>query len=408
MAHTLAGMADVPTADDPWPVSRVSALIGGHFAKFGAVWVDGEISEMNRRQGSTYLTLRDRTEDISMSVSIASATLDKVQPRIDEGMHVVVHASLSWWPRRGQLSLRADDVRAVGVGPLLAQVEKTRQLLLAEGLLDPSAKQALPFLPRRIGLICGQNSDAEHDVVRNARLRWPAADFEIRHTAVQGPSCPTQVIAALKELQQLPEIDVIVIARGGGSVEDLIGFSDEGLCRAVAAATTPVVSAIGHEADHPLLDDVADLRASTPTDAARRIVPDVQEQHGVIAQLRERSGSHLRRLIEHEYMQLAAVRSRPCLASPTSLVELHAEQLRALQNSATRCVVVAMKHADEQLEQSRARLRALSPAGTLARGYAIVTTTSGHLISSIADATAGDQIAIRVSDGTLPARVEST
>ena len=400
-------MAVQTTAENPLPVSKVSALIGGYLAKLSAVWVDGEISEINRRQGFAYITLRDRSEDASMSVSIPTGVLDKVQPRIDEGMHVVVHATVSWWPRRGQLSLRADEVRAVGVGALLAQIEQTRQLLLAEGLLDPSRKQPLPFLPRRIGLICGQNSDAEHDVVRNALLRWPAADFVIRHTSVQGPNCPPQVIAALRQLQDEPEVDVIVVARGGGSVEDLIGFSDEGLCRAVASCSTPVVSAIGHEADHPLLDDVADLRASTPTDAARRIVPDVQEQRGVIASLRERATSHVRRLIEHESLQLAAVRSRPCLAAPTSLIAAHSEQVASMRASTTRCVVVAMKHADEQLQQSHARLRALSPAGTLARGYAIVTDDSGALVASIGDAVPGQQVSVRVSDGTFAASVVS-
>lgn len=400
-------MAVQTTAESPLPVSKVSALIGGYLAKLSAVWVDGEISEINRRQGFAYITLRDRSEDASMSVSIPTGVLDKVQPRIDEGMHVVVHATVAWWPRRGQLSLRADEVRAVGVGALLAQIEQTRQLLLAEGLLDPARKRPLPFLPRRIGLICGQNSDAEHDVVRNARLRWPAADFEIRHTAVQGPNCPGQVAAALRELQEEPGVDVIVIARGGGSVEDLIGFSDEGLCRTVAACSTPVVSAIGHEADHPLLDDVADLRASTPTDAARRIVPDVQEQRTVITQLRERAGSHLRRMIEHETLQLAAVRSRPCLAVPTSLIQTHKENVVTLRASATRCVVVAMKHADEQLQQSRARLRALSPAGTLARGYAIVTDESGALVAAVADAAPGQRISVRVADGTFAATVDS-
>ena len=401
-------MSEQSSPENPWPVRQVSGLIGTYLARLSAVWVDGEISEINRRQGTTYLTLRDREQDMSLSVSISSSVLDKVQPRVDEGMHVVVHASVSWWPRRGQLSLRADEVRTVGVGALLAQVEATRQLLLAEGLLDPSRKRALPFLPKRIGLICGQNSDAEHDVVRNARLRWPAADFTIRHTAVQGPNCPPQVIAALQQLQDESDVDVIVIARGGGSVEDLIGFSDEALCRAVAGCSTPVVSAIGHEADHPLLDDVADLRASTPTDAARRIVPDVQEQTTVITQLRQRAGSHVRRLIEHESVQLAAVRSRPCMAAPTSLISAHKEQVAALRASATRCVVVAMKHADEQLQQSHARLHAVSPAGTLARGYAIVTDDAGALVASVAAAVPGQQVSVRVADGTFAASVVSS
>jgi exodeoxyribonuclease VII large subunit len=400
-------MARETSADNPLPVSEVSALIGGWLGRLGPVWVDGEVSEINRRQGFSYLTLRDATEDMTLSVSMPSAVLDKVEPRIDEGMHIVINAQVSWWQRRGQLSLRATEVRAVGVGALLAQIEQIRQQLLAEGLLDPRRKQALPFLPERVGLICGSGSDAEHDVVENARLRWPAVQFEIRHVAVQGPQSPGQVMSALAEFDKRPDIDVIVIARGGGSVEDLLGFSDEALCRAVAACATPVVSAIGHEADHPLLDDVADVRASTPTDAVRRIVPDVEEQRKIISQFQERCRSHFIRMIDSESAQLSAMRTRPCLAAPLTFVDEQQRQLTLTRSGLLKTVALQMKHADEQLLQLVANLRALSPAQTLARGYAIVLDASGAVVRSTGNVAASDLINIRVADGEIAATVTS-
>lgn len=396
-------MALETSADQPAPVREVSHRLSEYLNRLGAVWVEGEVSEINRRQGMSYLTLRDLEDDMALSVSMPSGLLDQSEPRIDEGMRVVVHAKAQWWGRRGSVSFRADDVRAVGVGALLAQIERIRQQLLAEGLLDPSRKRALPFLPRTVGLICGANADAERDVITNATRRWPSVTFAVRHVAVQGPQSAGQVRAALAELDADPEVDVIVITRGGGSVEDLLSFSDEALCRAVAAAGTPVVSAIGHEADHPLLDDVADVRASTPTDAARRIVPDVDEQATVIGNLVARLRHNLEQMLAHEQTKLTSVRSRPCLAAPLSLVDEHARAVALARESALRCVVTRMKHADEQLSQTVATLRALSPAQTLARGYAIVSRPDGALITAIADATQGTLLRVRVSDGTFTA-----
>jgi len=399
-------MAFETSPEQPAPVREVSQKMSDYLNRLSAIWLEGEVSEINRRQGMSYLTLRDLEADIALSVSAPSSVLDASETRIDEGMRIVVHAKVQWWGRRGTVSFRADDVRAVGVGALLAQIERSRQQLLAEGLLDPSRKRPLPFLPHKVGLICGAHADAEKDVITNARNRWPAVQFEVRHVMVQGPQSAAQVRAALAELDADPDVDVIVITRGGGSVEDLLSFSDEVLCRAVAAATTPVVSAIGHEADHPLLDDVADVRASTPTDAARRIVPDVEEQRTVIDNLRHRTRSHLEQFIAHEQTKLTAVRSRPCLAAPDSLIADHMAHLVTARESSLRVLVTRMKHADEQLAQTLARLRSLSPAQTLARGYAIVSDAKGAVIRTAADAPAGAALHIRVSDGSFAATAD--
>ncbi|NDB18563.1 MAG: exodeoxyribonuclease VII large subunit [Actinobacteria bacterium] len=399
-------MALETSPEQPAPVREVSQRLSDWLNRLGAVWVEGEVSEINRRQGMSYLTLRDLEADLALSVSMTSSVLDSSDTRIDEGMRIIVHAKAQWWGRRGSVSFRADEVRAVGVGALLAQIERTRQQLLAEGLLDPRRKQALPFLPTTVGLICGANSDAERDVITNARNRWPAAQFEVRHVMVQGPQSAGQVRSALAELDANPDVDVIVITRGGGSVEDLLSFSDEALCRAVAAANTPVVSAIGHEADHPLLDDVADVRASTPTDAARRVVPDVEEQRTVISNLRQRTRSFLEQFLAHEHTKLTAVRSRPCLAAPDSLIAEHLVSLARARETSLRLLVTRMKHADEQLGQTLARLRGLSPAQTLARGYAIITGEDGRIVRTKSDVHTGSALQIRVSDGSIGATAD--
>ncbi len=272
------------TADEPWPVRVVSQKIGGWIAKLGWIWVDGQVAQINRRPGSgvVFLTLRDPSADLSLSVTAHRDVLDAGAPELAEGARVTLHAKPEFYPARGTLSLRADEIRQVGLGELLARLERLKKLLGAEGLFARERKRRLPFLPSRIGLITGRASAAERDVLMNTRRRWPAVDFRVINVAVQGPTAVPQIIDALKVLDNDDTIDVIVIARGGGSVEDLLPFSDEALCRAVFGARTPVVSAIGHETDAPLVDYVADVRASTPTDAAKRLVPDLAEERQLI------------------------------------------------------------------------------------------------------------------------------
>ena len=278
------------TAENPWPLRLLSAKMGDYVARMSPVWIEGQIVQLTRRPGaySVFLTLRDADADMSLPVSIPASTLDALPYRVGEGARVVLHAKATFWAKRGTLQMEARDIRPVGEGELHARLEQLKRLLASEGLFDSDRKQRLPFLPRCVGLICGRNSAAEKDVVDNARRRWPGIDFEIREVPVQGNEAVGEVRRALEQLDALPHVDVIVIARGGGSFEDLLPFSNESLVRAVAAARTPVVSAIGHEVDTPLVDFAADLRASTPTDAAKRIVPDAAEEAEAIGNARSR------------------------------------------------------------------------------------------------------------------------
>ncbi|WP_433827269.1 exodeoxyribonuclease VII large subunit [Actinoplanes sp. CA-015351] len=395
------------SADEPWPVRVVSQKLGAWIAKLGWVWVDGQVAQISRRPGSgvVFLTLRDPSADLSLTVTAHRDVLDAGAPELAEGARVTMHAKPEFYPGRGTLSLRADEIRQVGLGELLARLEKLKKLLGAEGLFARDRKRRLPFLPGRIGLITGRASAAERDVLMNTRRRWPAVDFRVVNVAVQGPTAVPQIIDALKVLDNDDTIDLIVIARGGGSVEDLLPFSDEALCRAVFAARTPVVSAIGHETDAPLLDYVADLRASTPTDAAKRIVPDLADEMRLIEMARNRLDRAVITLIERERQRIEAWRSRPVLARPESLIDQRSAEAVALRERAGRSLEHRLRRADDDLRHTVARLRALSPAATLQRGYAIVQRADGHVVRAADDVTAKDLLRIRLAEGEIQATV---
>ncbi|BAL92646.1 putative exoribonuclease large subunit [Actinoplanes missouriensis 431] len=397
------------TADEPWPVRVVSQKVGAWIAKLGWVWVDGQVAQISRRPGSgvVFLTLRDPSADLSLTVTAHRDVLDAGAPELAEGARVTMHAKPEFYPARGTLSLRADEIRQVGLGELLARLERLKKLLGAEGLFARDRKRRLPFLPGRIGLITGRASAAERDVLMNTRRRWPAVEFRVVNVAVQGPTAVPQIIDALKVLDNDDTIDVIVIARGGGSVEDLLPFSDEALCRAVFAARTPVVSAIGHETDAPLLDYVADLRASTPTDAAKRIVPDLADELRLIELARNRLDRAVIGLIERERHRIESWRSRPVLARPESLIDQRAAEVTALRDRAGRSLEHRLRRADDDLRHTVARLRALSPAATLQRGYAIVQRADGHVVRAADEVAADDLLRIRLASGELAARVGS-
>ena len=314
---------------------------------------------------------------------------------------MVVYAKPDFNATRGSFALTALDIRPVGIGELLARLEQLRRTLAAEGLFSPERKRRLPFLPRAIGLICGRDSAAQRDVQRIAARRWPAVRFRVEQTAVQGPYATGEIIEALRRLDGAPGVDVIIIARGGGSLEDLLPFSDESLIRAVAACRTPVVSAIGHEQDTPLLDHVADLRAATPTDAAKRVVPDVMEQLSLIAGLRDRARRCVSGRIERETSWLDAVRSRPAVANPVREVERHQEQVAALTERARRCLGAALNRAGDDVAHTRARLLALSPASTLRRGYAIIQHSDEGVVRSAAEVSAGEPLTVRFAEDQL-------
>ncbi len=393
------------SAEAPVPVRTVLQAVGGWIGRLGRVWVEGQIAECKRRGSTVFITLRDPIAAVSAQVICSRQVFEPVSPA--EGSRVVIFVKPDFNATRGSFALTALEIRAVGVGELLARLERLRRELTAEGLFSAERKRGLPFLPGVIGLVCGRESAAERDVVQNAERRWPAVRFRIEQSAVQGPYAAGEVIEALRKLDADPEVDVIVIARGGGSLEDLLPFSDEDLLRAVAACRTPVVSAIGHEQDTPLLDFVADLRASTPTDAAKRVVPDVAEQLALVSQLRERARRSLRGWLDRERAWLASTTSRPAIADPVREVERQAEQVDALARRARQSLDASLTRAADDIGHTRARLLALSPAATLRRGYAIAQNSEGGVVRSAAEVSPGEELLLRFADDELIVTAEN-
>lgn len=395
------------SADAPWPVRVLSTKMAAYIARMPAVWVEGQVVQLVQRPGQSvaYLTLRDADVDFSLPVTVHRRFLEAMPTELVDGARVVIHARPAFWEKRGTLQLSADAIRPVGVGELLARIEHLKRLLASEGLLDPGRRKRLPFLPGVVGLVCGRASAAERDVVENARRRWPAVTFAIRQVAVQGVNAVTEVTAALRELDDDPAVEVIVIARGGGSLEDLLPFSNETLVRAVAAARTPVVSAIGHEVDSPLLDLVADHRASTPTDAGKAVVPDVAEQQTGLDNVTARLRRAVSGAVRHEQVVLDGLRSRPVLAEPERLVDAHAAQVTAALERARRCLSSRLDRGADEVRHLGLQVRALSPAATLDRGYAVVQREDGIVVRSPDDVARGDRLRLRVAEGELHAEV---
>ncbi|MFF6993442.1 exodeoxyribonuclease VII large subunit [Streptomyces sp. NPDC008313] len=402
-------MALNTSADAPLPVGEVSRLIGGWIDRLGAVWVEGQITQLSRRPGAgvVFLTLRDPSHDISVGVTCYRQVFDAVSDVVSEGARVVVLAKPEWYAPRGQLSLRATEIRPVGVGELLARLEQLKKSLGAEGLFAPDRKKTLPFLPQLVGLVCGRASAAERDVLENARHRWPAVRFEVRNVAVQGVHAVPQVVRAVRELDAMDGVDVIIVARGGGSVEDLLPFSDEQLVRAVAACRTPVVSAIGHEPDHPLLDHVADLRASTPTDAAKKVVPDVGEEYERVRVLRDRARRCVHAFVDREERGLAQALARPSMEDPHRMVDERADQVEALLDRGRRTLGHLLDRAGSELTHTHARVVALSPAATLRRGYAVLQRSDGHVVRDPDEVAADEALRARVAEGEFTVRVDT-
>jgi exodeoxyribonuclease VII large subunit len=388
--------------ESPVPVRTVLRLVGEWIGRLGKVWVEGQIAELTRRGGTVFLTLRDPVAAVSARVICTAAVLDATSPPPDVGARVVIWAKPEFNSARGSFALTATQINAVGIGELLARLERRRTALAAEGLFAMERKRRLPFLPGTIGLICGRDSAAERDVLQNAARRWPAVRFRVEQVAVQGPYAIEEIIAALQRLDADPAVDVIIIARGGGSVEDLLPFSDEDLVRAVAACITPVISAIGHEQDVPLLDLVADVRASTPTDSARRAVPDVTEQLELISQLRSRAHRSVAGRLDREASWLAAITSRPALASPVREIDRQHEQILGLSDRARLAVAGGLSQAAGDLVHIKARLIALSPAATLRRGYAIVQRSDASVVLSASEVADGELLTLRFADDQLP------
>ncbi len=396
------------TAESPAPVRAVANAVAQWIDKLGGVWVEGQIAQVNRRPGvnTVFMTLRDTVADISVTLTCARSLFDSMNPPLVEGASVVVHARPSFYANRGSFSLAAREIKMVGLGELLARLERRRQLLAAEGLFAPELKRDLPFLPGRVGLVTAPNSAAERDVLDNARRRWPAVQFEVAYAAMQGQRCAAEVIEALQRLERNADVDVVVVARGGGSIEDLLPFSDEAVIRAVHAMRTPVVSAIGHEPDQPLLDLVADVRASTPTDAAKLVVPDMAEEAQGVTWARERLRQVITQRIAREQEWLVQVRSRPAMSDPRNLLAVRSDEVDELLARARRTLSHRLDRAADDIGHQRARAQALSPLATLQRGYAVLQDADGHVVTSVAQTTAGAPVSVRVADGRIHATTD--
>lgn len=409
-------MAAQPNApESAWPVHELNSKVKSWIERLGHLWVEGQITQLNMKPSwkFSYITLRDPEAEASVQLTCATSLLHSLPSRLQDGDRVVVYGKPAFYEGRGSFSLWVTDIRPVGVGELLARIERLRQQLASEGLFDPALKKPLPFLPHTIGLITGRGSAAERDVLAVAHSRWPEVKFNVINTAVQGARAVPEIIEALQRLDADPSVDVIIIARGGGSVEDLLPFSEEALQRAVVAAHTPVVSAIGHEPDNPVLDNVADLRAATPTDAAKKVVPDVAAERQLIAELRSRSAAALRGWVHKERQQLAAVRSRPALADPVRAITLHREEIARSISSIRRDMRYMLSTERATVASLRRQVAALGPSATLARGYAVVQVvprdgSAPEVVTTIGMSPPGSQLRIRVADGSITAAAMQT
>lgn len=401
------------TREAPWPVGLMSEKIAAWIDRLGTVWIEGEITQWQPRGGHVYGKLRDLTQDATVSFTVWRSVAQRLTGEFAQGDRVIALVKPNFWVKGGTLTVQVFELSHVGLGELLERLERLRRQLQTEGLFAAERKRRLPFLPNRIGLVTGRDSDAEKDVIRNATLRWPGVEFEIRYSAVQGDRAAAEVAAGIEALDRDPEVDVIIVARGGGDFQHLLPFSDERVVRAAASATTPIVSAIGHEADRPLLDEVADLRASTPTDAAKRVVPDVGEELAGIDQARARMSSRLGHLLANEAERISQLRGRPVLAQPERLIDVQADELVRWAARGAELAERVVEDRARELGQIRARLTALSPRATLERGYAIAQLldsdgASAAVLRDPAEAPEGARLSLVLAGGRLGAVSEGT
>ena len=385
------------SSEKPAPVRVVTEAIKEYLDRLGPIWIEGEISELNERSGGmAFMRLRDTSADMSLSVMCYKTVLASVQP-LPANARVVIHAKASWYTKSGTLTMSAKEIRQVGVGELLARLEELKGVLAKEGLFDSDRKVSLPRLPNKVGLICGRNTDAMKDVVENARRRWPAVEFEIREVAVQGSAAVVEVSQALAELEAREDVDVIIITRGGGSFEDLLPFSDESLVRLAGSCLTPIVSAIGHEKDSPLLDLVADYRASTPTDAAKRVVPDIAQEIADIDLIRQRLFRKVTHLLDFEISTISHLLTRPVMKDPMVIVTSRVDQISTARDRAARTMTALIDSEKRELKQVRAHLRSLSPQSTLDRGYSVASLVDGAIARDASKIPAGSNLKIRLA-----------
>jgi exodeoxyribonuclease VII large subunit len=390
--------------EEPWPVAQLSENLAAYIKRLGMVWVEGELTKPSVKGTTFFADLRDLREE--MVVAIHSFNSGSFPKDLVNGDRVAVLVKPEFWKKSGKISMQIQELRKVGLGELLERIQRLRDKLTAEGLTDPARKQPLPFLPNCVGLITGKDSDAEKDVLQNAKLRWPDVQLKVVHTKVQGDDSAPQIIAAIKQLDADPDVDVIIIARGGGAFGDLLVFSDEKVVRAAAEAKTPIVSAIGHEADRPVLDDVADVRASTPTDAAKRVVPDVAEERRHLDQLLGRAFTRLAHYVGAQFDLIAQLRSRPVLANPYTFIEEHEQEVADLVGEARDTIELMLEREGNKIDTLRKLAVSLSPQSTLDRGYSVVRDEAGHVFTDASKIKAGTKLKLRLAKGETTATAE--
>ena len=399
-----AGAGNANSFENPWPVSQLSENLVNYIKRLGTVWIEGELTKPSIRGTTFFGELRDLREDMAVSIhSFSGASFPK---DIENGDRIAVLVKPDFWKKTGRISMQIVELRKVGLGELLERIQRLREKLTAEGLTDPARKQAIPFLPNCVGLITGKDSDAEKDVLQNAKLRWPAVKFRVINTKVQGDDAAPQIIAAIQALDADPEVDVIIIARGGGAFGDLLVFSDEKVVRAAANAKTPIISAIGHEADRPVLDDVADIRASTPTDAAKKVVPDVADERQKLDQMLGRAFTRIANFVGGQLDLLAQLRSRPALANPYTFIEVHEQEIAELVGDARGSIDLMLEREGNKIETLRKVAVSLSPQSTLARGYSVVRDAEGHVFTDASKIKAGTKLKLRLAKGETTATAD--
>jgi exodeoxyribonuclease VII large subunit len=390
--------------DHPFTVQQLSERVANAVKGWGNAWVEGEIIKFQAKAGGhAYPQLRDLATGSTISLVIFNGVLVSAGEEFKDGDRVLVSGNMDYYVARGTLSLKVSSIKKVGLGVLMAEIEARRAKIYAEGLADPSKKKKLPFLPGVIGLITAENSDAEKDVRQNVLLRWPEAVIKMANVSVQGAECAPSVIAALKKMDADPEVEVIIIARGGGGFLDLVGFSDEALVRAVAACETPVISAIGHENDRPIIDDVSDLRASTPTDAAKRVVPDVVEERKRIKDSLERMKSIIGSYLGHQVALIQQIRQHPLLKDPHAYLIQRTDDLARALGELRDDLDYKLDKQSVDLTNKKSLLRSLSPQSTLDRGYAVVRDADGQVITDPKKVKTGTLLKLRVAKGDLDA-----
>lgn len=396
-------MTDVPEDITPLSVSVASRVAREKISSWKSFWLEGEIAEWRPWKEIVFFTVKDDAARIACKIDGSSVAASGEE--FLAGDKVRLYGQFDFWPKNGEMKFVANAIRHEGLGDFLVAIEKLRANLLAEGAFDDSRKVPLPKFPRCIGLITAKDSDAEKDILVNARNRWADVKFKTMYTGVSGDAATSQIPTAIATLDADPEVDVIIIARGGGAFLELVAFSDERIVRAAMASETPIVSAIGHENDRPLLDEVADLRASTPTDAAKRVVPDVAADLAEIDQLRARGRQIVTTAITNELDRIRGLASRPVMASPLAYLERHENDLANLTYRGSTLIDSVVLRLTDRLHGLTGKLRTLSPQNTLDRGYAIVRGPSGSVVASTSDVTAGDALSVRVADGDIATTV---